>query len=164
MYNISIIAALDINGLIGKANHLPWKIKEDLEYFRNTTMGHPVVMGKKTWLSIGKPLDGRINIILTRDINFSIPGCIIANSIQQVLEDFSDQELFVIGGEEVFRQFLPFTNKIYLSRIKQAFDGDTYFPEVDWSEWEIVFYEQKTTEAGYDISFEKWDRKNKNKL
>ena len=156
---ISIIVAIDKNGLIGTENHLPWNIKEDLQYFRDITLGHPVVMGKKTWLSLGKPLEGRINIILTHDKSFQIPGCITVNSIEQILADFHDQEVFVIGGAETFRQFLPLAHMIYLTRIDHIFEGDTYFPVIDWSEWEIVFFEQKSTESGYNISFEHWKRK-----
>ncbi len=159
MTSISIIVAIDRNRLIGTENHLPWNIKEDLQYFRDTTLGHPVVMGKKTWLSLGKTLEGRVNIILTHDKSFEIPGCLIVNSIDQILSNFSEQEVFVIGGAETFRQFLPLANMIYLTRIDHDFEGDTYFPEVDWSEWEIVFFEQKSTESGYTISFEHWKRK-----
>lgn len=159
MSNISLIVAMDQNNLIGKENRLPWNIKEDLQYFRKTTLGHPVVMGKNTWFSIGKPLDGRINFILTHDSSFQIPGCITVTSIQQVLNEFPDQEVFVIGGAETFRQFLPHATKIYLTRIMSTFEGDTYFPEPDWSEWEIVFFEQKATESGYEITFEIRERK-----
>ena len=158
MHNLSMIAALDRNGLIGKANHLPWQIQEDLQYFRETTMGHPVVMGKHTWLSIGKPLDGRINIILTHDINFRIPGCVVKNSIDQVLSSFREDEIFVIGGSGIFKQFIPFADKLYLTRINHVFEGDTYFPVVNWSEWIMNFYELKATESGYDIAFERWER------
>lgn len=159
MHNLSIIAALDNNNLIGNSNHLPWQIKEDLQFFRETTMGHPVVMGKKTWLSIGKPLDGRINIILTHDTSIEVPGCIVMNSVEQVLSNFLDAEIFVIGGANVFEQFLPYANKMYLTRIQHSFRGDTYFPSITWSDWEMVQYEQKDTESSYKISFEKWERK-----
>lgn len=158
MPQISIIAAIDKNGLIGKSNHLPWKIKEDLNHFREITMGHPVVMGKKTWLSIGRPLDGRINIILTHDKYFSIPGCIIVNSIEQILTAYTSQEIFVIGGAEVFKQFLPLTSKIYLTRILHEFEGDTYFPDVNWEDWQIISYEKQTSAEAYLLSFEVWQR------
>lgn len=159
MDNLSIIAAIDLNGLIGNSNHLPWHVKEDLQYFRNQTMGHTVVMGKKTWLSLGKPLDGRVNIILTHESNFHIPGCITMNSIEQVLQNAVSCETFIIGGANVFQQFMPYVSTIFLSRIAHAFSGDTYFPTVNWSEWDLISYEQITTTEGYDISFEKWQRK-----
>jgi dihydrofolate reductase len=122
-------------------------------------MGHPVVMGKNTWLSIGKPLDGRINIILTHDLSFNIPGCLTANSIDEILTDYRDEKIFVIGGSEVFRQFIPLSQKMYLTRIIHSFEGDTYFPELDWSFWEMTFYEFNNSESGYQFSFEIWERK-----
>ena len=158
MQDISIITAIDTNGLIGIDNHLPWQIKEDLQFFRETTMGHPVVMGKQTWLSIGKPLDGRVNIILTHDETFQIPGCVVLNSVSQVLSTFCNEEIFIIGGATIFEQFIPIANKIYLTRIEHSFKGDTYFPDVDWSEWKIAQYEKKLTDAGYWISLELWIR------
>jgi dihydrofolate reductase len=158
-YLISIIAAIDKNGVIGKDNHLPWNINDDLKHFRELTIGHPVVMGRKTWMSIGKPLDGRINIILTHDSSFSIPGCITVNSVQQVVNDFPDQDIFVIGGAELFRQFIPSAGRIFLTRINHEFSGDTYFPHVNWDHWLLISYERKQTEDGYDLSFETWERK-----
>jgi dihydrofolate reductase len=156
---ISIIAALDKNGVIGKNNHLPWNIREDLKHFREITMGHPVIMGRKTWMSIGKPLEGRTNIILTHDSGFSIPGCITVNSIQQVMNDFPDQDILVIGGAELFRQFIPLAGRIFLTRINHEFDGDTYFPDISWDNWLLVSYERKHSEEGYDLSFETWEKK-----
>jgi dihydrofolate reductase len=149
---------MDPNGLIGKQNHLPWHIKEDLEYFKATTMGHPVVMGKNTWLSIGKTLDGRINIILTHDTKFHIPGCVIKHSVEEVLSSFTEEDIYVIGGANVFAQFLPYADKLYITRIKQVYEGDTYFPEVSWADWKIDFYEQKSTTTGIELAFERWDR------
>lgn len=159
MKNISIIAAIDKNMLIGKDNRLPWLIPEDLQYFREVTLGHPIVMGRKTWNSLGKALDGRINIILTSDTQLNIPGCIIVNSIEQILSGYSEQEIFVIGGASIFKQFLPHADKLYLTRIENAFEGDTYFPPITWEDWELMFYEQKNSVTGYNLSFEKWVRK-----
>ena len=122
-------------------------------------MSHPVVMGKNTWLSIGKTLEGRTNIILTHDPEFRIPGCITVNSIEEVLSTYSEEDVFVIGGAETFRQFLPYTNKMYITRIQNTYSGETYFPYVNWDEWEIVFYETVITESGFPISFERWIRK-----
>jgi dihydrofolate reductase len=156
---ISLIVALDSHNLIGKDNHLPWHIPEDLSYFRETTMGHPVIMGKSTWLSLGKPLEGRVNVILTHDKDFSVPGCIVSNSIEQILGDFHNTEIFVIGGASIFKQFLPLAKKLYVTRINHQFEGDTYFPEVDWDSWEIVFFEQKETQKGYSLAFEQWQKK-----
>jgi dihydrofolate reductase len=157
--NISIIVAIDNNGLIGKNNHLPWQIKEDLLHFKNTTLGHPIVMGKKTWLSISKPLEGRTNIILTNDKTLIIPGCIIYNNIKHILADFTNEELFVIGGATTFNDFLPYTGRIYLTKIHATFEGDTYFPELNWNLWEMVHFENILSDTGYEISFERWEKK-----
>jgi len=121
-------------------------------------MGKMVVMGKNTWLSIGKPLDGRINIILTHDPVFRIPGCLVFNSVQQVLDNSLESEIFVIGGADVFAQFIPFADTIYLTRINHSFLGDTYFPALNWQEWQMKLYEQIVTEAGFQVSFERWER------
>jgi dihydrofolate reductase len=124
-------------------------------------VGHPVVMGKNTWLSIGKPLEGRINIILTHDVSMVIPGCIISDAVASILQDYPNQEVFVIGGADVFRQFIPHADKIYLTKIQQEFEGDTYFPEVNWADWSMVSYELKSTEDSYQMSFEIWEKKRK---
>jgi dihydrofolate reductase len=155
---ISIISAVDKNFLIGNSNHLPWQIKEDLQYFRQKTLGHPVIMGKQTWLSLGKPLDGRTNIILTHDRELGIPGCIVSHSISAALSAIGQEEVFVIGGANVFAQFLPIASRLYLTRINHAFTGDTYFPAINWSDWQISAYETATTSSGYDIAFEIWQR------
>jgi dihydrofolate reductase len=159
LHNISIIAAIDKCGLIGEHNHLPWKIREDLQHFRETTLGHPVVMGKKTWFSLGKPLDGRTNIILTHDLDFHVPGCQVAYSVEQILDECAGEDIFIIGGASVFQQFLPHATMIYLTRIDYEFWGDTFFPEVDWQQWEIISYERKATDQGYDLAFELWEKR-----
>lgn len=162
MKNISIIAAVDKNMLIGKANHLPWNIPEDLKFFRDITWGHLVLMGKNTWISIGKPLTGRVNIILTHDKDFFMPGCVVINSPDQILLDYNERHIFVIGGASIFKQFLPFADKMYLTRIEHVFEGDIYFPEVLWNEWELVSYEQKNSVTGYSLNFEQWQHKTPN--
>ncbi|HOD17485.1 MAG TPA: dihydrofolate reductase [Candidatus Cloacimonadota bacterium] len=155
---ISIIAALDKNYLIGFNNHLPWHIKEDLHHFRKLTYGHPVVMGKNTWMSLGKPLEGRTNIILTHDKDFHIDGCITLNSISELDNIFREEEIFVIGGANIFRQFLAIADRMYLTRIDYAFSGDTYFPDIDWQQWKLISFEQLTSEQGYKLAFEQWER------
>ncbi len=160
MINVNIIAAMDRNGLIGARNKLPWKIKEDLLHFRETTTGHPVVMGKKTWLSIGEPLDARINVVLTHDRSLRAEGCIIAHSVDQILSEFAGQEIFVIGGAKTFKQFLSYASKLYLTRIDGEFEGDTFFPEFNWQEWAIVCYEKKQSQTGFELAFEVWERVN----
>jgi len=136
---ISIIAALAKNGVIGKDNQLPWGIKKDMKRFKKLTLKKPVIMGRKTYKSIGKPLPDRINIILTRKKNLEIPGCKTFNSIKKVLEFTKEfEETFVIGGDSIYKQFLPLTKKMYLTIIDKEFGGDTYFPDYNNEKWKKV--------------------------
>ncbi len=162
MPKIALIAALDKNGLIGRANDLPWpKIKADLKYFKATTLGYPVVMGRKTFKSIGsRPLPGRVNIILTRDAKFSHPGCEIATNPEQILTR-PEEKIFVIGGASVYAQFLPHADYLYLTYIESEFSGDTYFPAFNKSEWKLVSERNQETGADtpYPFRFTLWERK-----
>ena len=133
---ISLIAAMDRNNVIGKGNKLPWKLSADLKRFKELTLGKPVIMGRKTFESIGKPLPNRINIVITRDKNYKANGCIAANSAEEALKAASgNQEVMVIGGEQVFKEFLPMAGKMYLTFIDENFEGDAYFPEYNKTEW-----------------------------
>ena len=136
---ISIIVAMAKNRVIGNKNALPWRLPADMEHFRQLTVGKPVIMGQKTFESIGKPLPGRTNIVLTLDENFQAPGCIIAHSVDEALQTAKKKgtgEVMVAGGASVYRQFLPLTNKMYLTLINKDFEGDAYFPEFDEKDWE----------------------------
>lgn len=136
---ISIVAAIGHNRVIGIDNKLPWNLPADIQRFRQLTMGKPVIMGRKTFESIGKPLLQRVNIVLTRDPSYQLSGCIVVHSIAETLQAMQEYpEVMVIGGEEIFRQFLPFTARMYLTLIHGDFIGDTYFPEFDLDEWEEV--------------------------
>ena len=124
------------NRVIGNNNRLPWKLPADLKHFRHLTMGKPVVMGRRTYESIGKPLEGRINIIITHDKDYAAMGCIVAHSLDEALEQVADTaEAMVIGGAKLYEQMLPRADCIYLTLIHGEFDGDTYFPEYDEREW-----------------------------
>ncbi len=129
MTQISIIAAMTNNHVIGKNNALPWHLPADLKHFKNITMGKPIIMGRKTFESIGKPLPGRQNIILTRDKNYHIDGCTIIHSLDELQSCTNAAEIFVIGGAEIYKQLLPLTQKLYLTFIDTEIDGDSYFPE-----------------------------------
>jgi dihydrofolate reductase len=142
---ISIIVAMDKNRLIGRNNRIPWQIHEDLTYFRKTTMGHVVVMGRKTHESLGKPLDGRTNVVLTRQADYRCKECTILHSVQEVLDLFPDQEVFVIGGTEIFKEFLPYAKRLYLTKIDKTYEGDAWFPEFDEQEWILDSYDNHTT-------------------
>lgn len=132
---ISIIAATSKNRVIGKNGKLPWNLPEDMNFFRETTKNCIVVMGRKTFESIGRPLPNRKNIILTRDIDYKKDGCLVYNEIQKIIDDFENENVMIIGGEEIYRQFLPYSDRIYLTYIDQNFEGDTFFPEFNDETW-----------------------------
>ncbi|MDH3859059.1 MAG: type 3 dihydrofolate reductase [Gammaproteobacteria bacterium] len=133
---LSLIVAMDENHLIGRNNSLPWHLPADLAYFKRTTMGKPVVMGRKTFESIGKPLPGRRNIVITRNADFNAPGCEIADSIEAAMSlAHDDDEVMLIGGASLYQQTIERATKLYITRIHQSFNGDTWFPEFDLSDW-----------------------------
>lgn len=122
------------NRVIGRDNRLPWKLPADLRHFRRVTMGKPVVMGRKTFESIGKPLDGRINIVITHDRTYSAPGCRVVHSVDDALQADAG-EIMVIGGANLYRQTIPVANRIYLTLIDADLEGDAMFPPLDMSAW-----------------------------
>src|SRR5687768_9857959 len=137
---ISLIVAAGENNAIGKNNHLPWRLPDEMRHFKNTTMGHPVIMGRKTFESNDNPLPGRLNIVITRNMDFQAKGCAVVHSLDEALKEASKEnieEVFVIGGEEIFRQALPIADRLYLTRVHYAFEGDTFFPAFDQKEWVI---------------------------
>lgn len=136
---ISIIVAIGNNWVIGCKNALPWDLPADMEHFKKLTMGKPVIMGQRTFESIGKVLPGRTNIILTQDKNFKADGCLIVYSIEEALEKAkSFPEVMICGGVSVYKQFLPLANRMYLTLIKGDFEGDAFFPEFDYNDWNEV--------------------------
>ncbi len=161
MAKIAIIAALDQNGLIGRGDGLPWpRIKADMRHFRRTTLGHPIVMGRKTFESIGRhPLPMRSNIILTNSKNFFHPDCEIVHDYKIILQKL-EPKIFIIGGASIYEQFLPHASKLYLTQIGASFTGDTYFPEIRWREW--LLREEKLLPVSaanrYPLRFTVWER------
>jgi dihydrofolate reductase len=137
---ISLMVAMDQNRVIGKNNKLPWHLPADLQYFKKVTMGHPIVMGRKTFESIGRVLPGRENVIVTRNQEFKAEGCVVLHDIAQIkmFADNHDEEVFVIGGAEIFKEILPFTDRLYITEIHETFEGDTFFPVIDENEWDEV--------------------------
>ncbi|MGE7603785.1 dihydrofolate reductase [Peribacillus sp. NPDC097675] len=135
---ISLMVAMDENRLIGKNNALPWHLPADLQYFKRVTMGHPIVMGRKTFESIGRILPGRENVIVTRNHDFKVEGCTILHDVSEIkgFADAHEQEVFVIGGAEIFKAILPVTDRLYITQIHEEFEGDTYFPRINEAEWE----------------------------
>lgn len=154
---ISLIWAMDENRVIGLNNELPWRLPEDLKFFKRVTMGHPIAMGRKTFESIGKRLPGRENIVITRDENYRPEGCTVKNSIKEFLDYAKDknEEVFVIGGAEIFKEVLPQADKLYLTMIHEQFEGDTYFPVFDLEKWELESREigLKDEKNPYDYEF-----------
>ena len=132
---ISLIWAMDANRLIGKGNALPWRLPADMGWFKQQTMGKPILMGRKTYESIGKPLPGRLNLVLTRQ-DMSIDGCTVVHSLQEALQVVGDGcELMVIGGAEVYAKALPMASRLYVTEIEATFDGDAWFPVFDTAGW-----------------------------
>ena len=142
MKNLSLIVAMDENRLIGSNNSLPWHLPADLAYFKRTTMGKPVVMGRRTFESIGKPLPGRRNIVITGNADFNAPGCEIADSIEAAMSlVHENDEVMLIGGASLYQQTIERATKLYITRIHHAFKGDTWFPEFDLSDWKEEYRE-----------------------
>ncbi|KOO50791.1 type 3 dihydrofolate reductase [Priestia koreensis] len=135
---ISLIAAMDQKRLIGADNDMPWRLPADLAYFKKVTMGHPVVMGRKTFESIGRPLPGRENIVITRNADLHLDGVTIVTSLDELQNASASKELFVIGGGEVYQQTMAIADRLYITHIEETFEGDTHFPEIDVSIWEEV--------------------------
>lgn len=139
---VSIIAAVAANGVIGDRNALLWHISEDLKHFKALTTGHPVVMGRKTWESLGRPLPNRENVVITRQ-RIDIPGCRVAHSLAGALELFPEsEEVFVLGGAQIYAEALPLADRFYLTRVLHDYEGDTRFPEWDAAAWRLVSSER----------------------
>jgi dihydrofolate reductase len=169
---LSALVAMARNRVIGKNNALPWRLPPDLKRFKALTMGHPIIMGRKTFESIGRPLPGRICIIVTRQPGYTVKDAIVVNSIAEALEACStnaaeyvpalvatDRENFVIGGAEIFRQALPMCDRLYITEIQKDFEGDTLFPEFNHDEWMEVSREEHMNDNGLEYHFVVLDRK-----
>lgn len=155
---LSLLVAMSSNRVIGNNNQLPWHLPEDLKRFKALTMGHSIIMGRKTHESIGKILPGRTNIIISRKKNYAIPNAIVVDSIQDALTagreaNTSENEIFVIGGEEIFRQMLPMSQRIYLTEIQQAFEGDTFFPKLNLDEWHEVEHTKHLSSSNEHLEY-----------
>ncbi|QOY38014.1 type 3 dihydrofolate reductase [Anaerobacillus isosaccharinicus] len=150
---ISLIVATGENRVIGLNNKMPWHLPADLAYFKNTTSGHAVVMGRKTFESIGRPLPNRTNIILTRDENFQAEGCQVIHSVEEALQLGKVQDLFIIGGAEIYHQFLAQADRVYLTYIEENFEGDTFFPELT-DEWKLVSTEKHLPDEKNQYNYE----------
>ena len=154
---ISLIWAMDKNRVIGKDNRLPWHLPADLQFFKRVTMGSPIAMGRKTFESIGKPLPGRENIVITRNPSFKPEGCRTVSSVQELIRAYQDldTELFIIGGADIFKQVLPYADRLYVTLIHESFEGDTFFPDFEIDEWQLESREKgiKDEKNVYDFEF-----------
>lgn len=152
---ISIIVAASTNNVIGAQGSLPWKLPDDLKRFKQLTMGKPIVMGRLTWESIGRPLPGRKNIILTRQTGFVAEGCIVAASPAEALTAAADaEEIMIIGGSQAYRLFLPKARRLYLTRVHVEIDGDAFFTEIDENAWQLVDREAHAADDANQFAFE----------
>ena len=145
---VSIVVAMDERRAIGNAGGLPWRLPDDLKRFKALTLGKPVVMGRRTWDSIGKPLPGRHNVVVTRQHGRHLAGATVVGSLEQALAAAGDvPEVCVIGGAEIYRVALPVTDVVHLTRVHATFDADTYFPELDPRQWTEVAREDHAADA-----------------
>ena len=161
---ISAIVAVSQNGIIGKNGHLPWHLSADLKRFKALTSGHTILLGRKNYGDIGRPLPNRTNIVLTRDASFSAPGCTVCHTLAEAL-DFArkagEPELFIIGGAQIYAQALPLADRFYLTRVFRAYEGDTHFPEWDEAQWRLLSSESFASGANYPypFAFETYERR-----
>lgn len=147
MARVSIIVATDERGAIGHQGRLPWRLPEDLKHFKALTLGKPVVMGRKTWDSIGRPLPGRLNIVVTRQGRLELPGATVVGSLDEALEQAGDvPEVCIIGGAEIYRLALPLADTVHLTRVHATVAADTFFPALDPAEWAQVTREERAAD------------------
>lgn len=160
MPRISIISALAKNRVIGINNSLPWRLPEDLKYFKALTLGHHILMGRKTWESIGKPLPGRTTVIITRGDYPAPEGVKIAHSLQEAIEVCgADEEIFFVGGAELYAQAIPLADRLYLTEIQADVEGDARFPDYDRTPWREISRDRRHDEAsGLEYHFAIYDR------
>ena len=160
---VSLIVALSANRVIGRDGGLPWYLPADLRHFRRTTMGHHLIIGRRTWEEVGKPLPGREMVVVTRSRDFAPEGVQVVRSVEQALEvAAADDEPFIGGGAQIYRIALAkdLVDRLYLTRVHAEVDGDTYFPEIDLEEWDLVSEEphQADDESSFSYSFMVYER------
>lgn len=160
---VSLIVAAAKNNAIGKDNRLLWSLPNDMKFFKSTTWAMPVVMGRKTYESMGKALQGRLNIVITRQPGWKAEGVVVAGSLTEALalaESAHYKEVFVIGGGEIYREALPIASRVYLTRIDVEMPGDTFFPELDASEWQLRSQQSFAPDPkhAYAYHFQVWEK------
>lgn len=165
---LSIVVAASENNVIGRENDMPWKLSTDLKRFKALTLGKPVIMGRKTWQSIGRPLPGRPNIIVTRDADFKAEGGQIAGSLEEAIDlgrkvatELGADEVYIIGGGKIYAQALPFVDRVHLTRVRATVEGDAFFPEIDSENWTQVSTEEVPAgeKDSYPTCYIRYDRR-----
>jgi dihydrofolate reductase len=161
---LSIVVAASTNNAIGKNNQLLWKLPNDMKFFKNTTWAMPVIMGRKTFESLGKALVGRTNIVITRQKDFKAENVKVVANIEEAMlaaADVDAKEAFVIGGGEIYQQTLPLVSKVYLTRVHTVVEGDTFFPELPAADWELASQLDFTKDEkhAFDYCFQVWKRR-----
>ena len=161
---LAMIVAASENDAIGKGGDLPWRLSADLKQFKKLTMGHHMIMGRKTFESIGVLLPGRHTVIVTRQADFQFEGATVVHSIDAAVEharDQGDEQPFVVGGAEIYRQAMPLVTEMFLTRVHATIDGDTWLPTIDWSNWDLAGSQRHSADDRnqFDYSFERWLRK-----
>ncbi|HSN51478.1 MAG TPA: type 3 dihydrofolate reductase [Woeseiaceae bacterium] len=152
---VSLVVAASKNNVIGRDRGLPWHLPDDLKHFKRITTGKPVIMGRRTFESIGKPLPDRRNIVMTRDADYAAEGCDVVSSVGEALELVGDaDEVMVIGGGQVYREFLPHASRIYLTRVQAEVEGDTYFFDIDPGHWQLVSSERHDADDRHHYAFD----------
>ncbi|HBO18293.1 MAG TPA: dihydrofolate reductase [Methylophilaceae bacterium] len=162
MSNLSIIVAMSSNRVIGVNNTLPWHLSEDLKHFKSLTTGHTIIMGRKTYESIGRPLPNRRNIVISRNSNTSYEGVEVVHSLEDAFSiSTNDKEVFVIGGSNIYEQALSFVDQLYITEIKKSFIGDAFFPEINKQIWIEYSRDDHVTNDGLEFSFVKYQKNTK---
>ena len=152
---VSLVVAAAKNNVIGRDGELPWHLPDDLRHFKRLTTGKPIIMGRRTFESIGRPLPDRHNIVMTRDPDYTAGDCDVVTSASDALKlAGDDSEVMVIGGGQVYRDFLPRADRIYLTRVQAEIDGDTHFPEIDSNDWQMVSSEHHEADERHAYAFE----------
>ncbi|MEO0338532.1 MAG: dihydrofolate reductase [Bacteroidota bacterium] len=160
---VSAIVAVAKNRVIGKDNNIPWYLSTDLKFFKKTTLNHHVIMGRKSFESIGRPLPKRTNVVITRNAFYMATGCICVYSVEEALsiaENNGEEEAFIIGGAQIYELSLPYLDKLYLTEVDAEPEGDVYFPEIDLSEWNLLSQKdhQKGERDDFDFSIKVFEK------
>lgn len=160
---VTAIAAMSKNRVIGSNNGIPWYLQEDFRFFKRTTLNHPIIMGRKTFESIGKPLPKRTNMVVTKNPFYISSGIVILHSLEAALEmanNHGEEEVFIIGGGTIYQQSLPFLDSIYLTEVQTELAGDTFFPELNFNNWKVseILSHKKDSKNDFDFIIKKYER------